>query len=42
MKDGCSAVMLKHGSLNDMSSDTRKFLTEFDVEVNLYDSSKCR
>ena len=42
MKDGSSAVMLKHGSLNDRSSDERKFLTEFDVDVSLYESSECR
>ena len=42
MKDGSSAVRLKRRSLNDMSSDTRQFLTESDVNVGLYESSECR
>ena len=35
MKDGSSAVMLRRRSPNDMSSNTRKFLTEYDVYVSL-------
>ena len=38
VKDGSSAVMLKRRSLNDMNSDTRKFLSEFDVDVSLYEN----
>ena len=38
MKDGSSAVMLKRRSLNEMNSDTRKFLSEFDVDVSLYEN----
>ena len=38
MKDVSSALMLKRRSLNDMNSDTRKFLSEFDVDVSLYEN----
>ena len=38
VKDGSSAVMLRRRSPNDMSSNTRKFLTEYDVYVSLYEN----
>ena len=37
VKDGSSAVMLRRRSPNDMSSNTRKFLTEY-VYVSLYEN----
>ena len=38
VKDGSSAVMLRRRSPNDRSSNTRKFLTEYDVYVSLYEN----
>ena len=35
VKDGSSAVMLKCRSPDDMSSNTRKLITEYDVYVSL-------
>ena len=40
VKDGSSAVKLKRRSLNDMSSDTRKFLTELNELFQTWQSFK--